>query len=117
MHVNPNNNTPPFFNPDELNEELASIKKDVDEIELNLKSNYNSMIANVTGFKNQLDFYLNTLKDCNQKLSFMEQSNKSNAPIMNKIFDLKNKIDNNKKQIELLLRMYELKTKIKEKEK
>lgn len=117
MHVNPNNNSHPFFNPDELTEELSAIKKDVDEIELNLKSNYNSMIANVTEFKNQLDFYLSTLKDCNQKINFIEQSNRSNTPIMNKVIDLKNKIDNNKKQIELLLRMYELKTKVKEKKK
>ncbi len=113
MHLNPNNNFSQHFNLNNLTDEIDLIRKDIEEIELNLKSNYNQMIADITDFKSQLDFYLNTLKNCDQKIIFMLQSTKENETIANSLQDMRSKLENNKKQIELLLRMYELKTKIK----
>lgn len=112
MHLNPNNNIPQNFNVQSLTDEIEVIKKDIEEIELNLKSNYNSMILDVTDFKVQLDFYLSTLKNCDQKIIFILQSQKENNSISEILKDLKNKLENIKKQIELLLRMYDLKSKI-----
>ena len=87
--------------------------QNVNEIELNLKSNYNSMIVGISDFKSQLDFYLNQLKECDQKISFLLNVKKTDESIVNQRQSLKLKLDNNKSQIALLLRIYDLKSKTK----
>ena len=91
--------------------DFASIQNSIEEIELFLKTNYNSMIQNVMEFKMQLHFYLNLLKDAHQKVTFLLQISKNNVQLQGKLLEVKSKIEKNKEQIALVLRTYELKNK------
>lgn len=69
------------------------------------------MIENVMEFKIQLYFYLNLLKDANQKVIFLLQIVKNNSQLQNDVLEAKSKIERDKDQIALVLRTYELKNK------
>ena len=111
LHNRPN--FPFRFNNQNVDTEILAIELDINEIELNLKSNYNSMIVGISDFKPQLDYYLNQLNDCDQKISFLLNVKKTDESIVNRLQSLKLKLDNNKNQIALLLRMFDLKSKTK----
>ena len=111
LHNQPN--FPLRFNNQNVDSDILAIEQDINEIELNLKSNYNSMIVGISDFKSQLDFYLNQLKECDQKISFLLNVKKTDESIVNQLQSLKLKLDNNKSQIALLLRIYDLKSKTK----
>ena len=105
------NNFLPNININDIANDVDSIKKEIEEIDLNLKSNYNSMLIDVLEFKQQIDTYLNILKDCERKITFILRTYNSNESILRTVYQLEDNVINNKKTIELLLRMYDLKSK------
>ena len=69
------------------------------------------MLIDVLEFKQQIDTYLNILKDCERKITFILRTYNSNESILRTVYQLEDNVINNKKTIELLLRMYDLKSK------
>ena len=95
------------FNPGSLD----AIQKDIDEIEINLKSNYNSLMVNAIEFRPLMEFSLNNLKYSKQKLNFIIMTidrTEENLKVVNSLMD---KINDMRDQIELVLRMRDLKNK------
>ena len=94
IQLNLHNNISQSSNLLPISIDLDLLDKEISEIELNFKSNYNVMLTNILDFKNQLDHFTKTLTECERKISF-----------------LKNSHETNQNQLSLFLQMYDLKSK------
>ena len=91
--------------------DLDLLDKEISEIELNFKSNYNVMLTNILDFKNQLDHFTKTLTECERKISFLKNSHETNNNVLERLSKLQNNIEKNQNQLSLFLQMYDLKSK------
>jgi peptidoglycan hydrolase CwlO-like protein len=66
-------------------------------------------LDNVLDFKNQLDSYSNQIKNIEYRITFVINLDNENDAVKRLLPDLKKSIESAKNQINLLLRMYDLK--------
>lgn len=109
----PNNLTPTInFLPYQNRSEIENLQQSIEEIEINVKPNYNSMVSGqILEFKNQLDRNYHSLIETEQKITFMMHTNRDSS-ITIKLMKLQGKINTSKTQLSLLLRMYDLQSKL-----
>ena len=101
---------PIFPNNSFFHDDISNIQKEVDDIELNFKSNYYFMLSDVTKFKPLIEYYLNLIMNCNHKIDFIYNTNANIKNDNSKILELKNKLYILKNQFIMFSKMYELRT-------
>ena len=94
------------FGQENLNADLIEIEQEINEIQLDLQSNTDSILVRPIETKPLLEKYLFRLDQNNQKLQFFRRSNpNSSKKIFSKISELEKKMAVLKNQIEINLKM------------